>query len=189
MAGVSSALGQPRPRRCSPRRMGCRWSGWAGSRDNRQFDQRNDQRIDQQTGLQVELQFGQADFERGYDRGRVIVETNNYFDKGGRYNDRTFMESRKDMKISMINREYDFKIQKVRRSFYMTWFEKQRQIRFLENQRRWEINMVYAKFDKYRFDDRRNRDDCNDNRYDRNDNRYDRNDNRHDHNGNSNDHY
>lgn len=124
-----------------------------GSRDDRQFD-RNDQRNDLQIDLQADLQFGQADFESGYDRRKVIVETNDYFDKGGRYNDRIFMERKKAMKIAMINREYDLKIQKVRRSFRITWFEKQRQIRFLENQRRWEISLVNAKFNKYRFDDR-----------------------------------
>ena len=133
-----------------------------GSRDNRQFDQRNDQRNDRdlQIDLQADLQFGQMDFDKGYDRGRVIIETNNYFDKGGRYNDRRFMEKRRDMRIAMINQEYDFKIQKVRRNFHMSWFEKQRMIRQLENQRRWEISLVIAKFNKYRFDGR-------DNRYDR----------------------
>ena len=127
-----------------------------GNRDNRQFDQRNDQKIDQQTDLQLDLQFNQTDFEKGYDRGRVIVETNDYFNKGGRYNDRFLMEKKRDMMIARINQEYDFKIQKVRRSFYLTWFEKQRQIRFLENERRWEISMVYAKFNKYRFNGRGN---------------------------------
>jgi len=136
-----------------------------GSRDNRQFDQRNDQRNDHdlQIDLQADLQFGQMDFDKGYDRGRVIIETNNYFDKGGRYNDRIFMERKKAMKIAMINREYDLKIQKVKRNFRMSWFEKQRLIRMLENQRRWEISLVNAKFNKYRFDGR-------DNRYDRNGN-------------------
>ena len=146
-----------------------------GNRDDRRFDQQNDQRIDQQTDLQLDLQFNQMDFEKGYDRRKVIVETNDFFDRGGRYNDRFFMMKRRDMLIERINMEYDFKIQKVRRSFYLTWFEKQRQIRFLENERRWEISMVYAKFNRYRFDGRNNR--------------YDRNDNWYDHNGHSNGHY
>lgn len=139
-----------------------------GSRDNRQFDQRNDQKIDQQT----DLQFDQMEFDRGYDKGRVIVETNNYFAKGGRYNDKIFMERKRDMMIAKINREYDFKVQQVKRSFRMSWFEKQRQIRFLENQRRWEISQVYAKFNDYR-----NRD------------RFPGRNNRNDRNGNSNGHY
>ena len=122
-----------------------------GSRDDRQFDRRNDQKIDQQTDLQLDLQFNQMDFEKGYDRGRVVVETNDYFERGGRYNDRFFMERKRDMMIARINQEYDFQIQKVRRSFFLTWFEKQREIRFLENERHWEISMVYAKFNRYRF--------------------------------------
>ncbi len=121
-----------------------------GSRDNRQFDQRNDQKTD----VQVALQFNLTDFERGYDRGRVIVETNNYFEKDGRYNDRVFMERKKAMKIAAINREYDLKIQKVKRNFRMGWFEKQRMIRNLENQRRWEIHTVNSKFNDYRDRDR-----------------------------------
>ena len=125
-----------------------------GSRDDRQFDrqfdQRNDQRIDQQTDLQLDLQFNLNDFERGYDKGKFLIENDRYFDhdRRGGGNNRFAMERRMKMRIAMINQEYDYKIQKVRRSFFLTWFEKQRQIRNLENQRRWEISMVYAKFNK-----------------------------------------
>jgi hypothetical protein len=128
-----------------------------GTRDNRQPDQRNDQRNDQQydqrNGQQNDQQFGQNDFDKGYDKGRFIKENDDFFGRDNRFNDRFSMERKMKMKISMINQEYDYKIQRVRRNFFMTWYEKQRQIRFLENERRWEINMVYAKFNNYRFDD------------------------------------
>ena len=125
-----------------------------GQRDNRQFDQRNDQRNDQQYDQRNDQQNNQMDFDKGYDKGKVIVETNDYFERGGRYNDRFFMERKRDMMIERINREYDYKIQRVKRDFFLTWFEKQRQIRFLENERRWEISMVYQKCNDYRSRDR-----------------------------------
>ena len=129
-----------------------------GNRDNRQFDQRNDQRNDQQydqrndqqNDQRNDQQFNQMDFDKGYDKGKFMVETNDYFERGGRYNDRFFMEKRRDMMIFRINQEYDYKIQKVRRNFYMSWYEKQREIRFLENERRWEISMIYEKCNNYR---------------------------------------
>ena len=129
-----------------------------GPGDDRPFDQRNDQRNDQRSDQQYDQRndqrFDQRDFDKGYDKGKVIVETNDYFERGGRYNDRFFMERRRDMKIARINQEYDYRIQRVRRDFYMSWFEKQRQIRFLDNQRRWEINMVYNRFNDYCTRDR-----------------------------------
>jgi len=132
-----------------------------GNRDNRQDDQRNDQRNDQQYGQQNDQRydqpFNQTDFDKGYDKGRFITETNDYFDRGGRYNDRFSLERKRDMMIQRINQEYDYKIQKVRRSFFLTWFEKQRQIRFLENQRRWEIHMVYEKCNSCSNYSKRNR--------------------------------
>jgi hypothetical protein len=138
-----------------------------GQRDNRQFDQRNnqqndqqygqrnDQRNDQQYGQRNDQQYGQqnnqSDFDKGYDKGKFLVETNNYFDKGGRFDDRFSMERRRDMMISRINQEFDYKIQNVRRNFFMSWFEKQRQIRFLENERQWEISQVYEKCNSYGY--------------------------------------
>ncbi|MEK7227103.1 MAG: hypothetical protein AAB221_15670, partial [Bacteroidota bacterium] len=102
------------------------------------FDQRNDQRIDQQNDQQFDQQFDQRDFNDGYD--------NDGFDKGGRYYNKFSMERRKRMEINRINQHFDFKIQRVQRSFYMSWFEKQRQIRFLEQQRQWEIRKVNIKY-------------------------------------------
>lgn len=107
-----------------------------GNRDNRQPNQRNDQRD--------EPQFEQKDlnFNDGYD--------NDGFDRNGRYLDKFSIERRMKMEIARINREYDYKIQKVKRNFFMNWFEKQRQIRFLEEQRQREIRKVYAKYDNRR---------------------------------------
>jgi hypothetical protein len=59
------------------------------------------------------------------------------------------------MEIAQINRDYDFKIQKVRNSFYIFRFEKERQIRSLQDQRQREIKMVYYKYSDRR-DDRNN---------------------------------
>lgn len=117
-----------------------------GTRDNRQADQRSNQQNDQRG------------FDNGYDKGKVIVQDNNSFDKGDRYNDKFSMERKRDMEIARINQEYDFRIQKVKRSFFMSWFEKQRQIRSLEQQRQREIKMVYAKYSNTRkpYNDRDN---------------------------------
>jgi len=137
-----------------------------GNRDNRQDDHRNDQRNDQQYDQQYDQrydkQFGQNDFEKGYDKGRFTKDNDDFFGRESRSHDRFSMERKMRMRIASINQEYDYRIQKVKRSFFLTWFEKQRQVRFLENQRQWEIRMVYAKFNSYRFDDRNRR-------YDRND--------------------
>ncbi len=50
------------------------------------------------------------------------------------------------MQIARINQMFEYRIQMVKRSFYMSWYEKQREIRFLEQQRQQEIRMIYAKF-------------------------------------------
>jgi hypothetical protein len=109
-----------------------------GSRDNRQIDQRNDQRNDQQNDQQYDRQFDQRDFNDGFD--------NDGFDKGGRYYDKFSMERRKRMEIARINQNFDYKIQKVKRSFFLSWFEKQRQIRSLEQQRQFELRKVHIKY-------------------------------------------
>lgn len=54
------------------------------------------------------------------------------------------------MEIARINREYDYKIQAVRNNFFMWRYEKERQIRFLQEQRQWEIRKVYATFNDHR---------------------------------------
>lgn len=71
--------------------------------------------------------------------------------KGGFY---FYTARERDMDIAKINREYDRKINAVKNKFMMNRFQKQRQISFLEDERRDEIRMVFAK-----FNDRRNKGD------------------------------
>src|SRR5258705_11317497 len=122
-----------------------------GNRDNRQFDQRNDQQYDQRNDQQYDqrnpVQNDQRIFNDGYDNGKITIDANFSFGNDrGFGNSRSFNERKRDMQIARINQVFDYKIQMVKRSFYMDWFEKQRQIRSLEQQRQWEIRMVYVKF-------------------------------------------
>jgi hypothetical protein len=126
------------------------------NRDSRQREpqanQRNDQRND----------------DNGYGNERDVVITNNPYDNNnGRYDNRISPDRKMAMQIARINREYDYRIQSVRNNFFMSRWEKQRQISFLQEQRQREIRMVYFRFHKNR--------DRYDDRYDRN-NRYDQND-------------
>ena len=131
-----------------------------GSRDNRQFDQRNDQQYDQRNTDQVDL-------NGIFDNGKIVIDANFCFGNDrGFGNSRILNERKRDMQIARINQMFDYKIQMVKRNFRMTWFEKQRLVRSLEQQRQQEIRMVYAKFnDRNRYG----------NPYDRNGG-YDRND-------------
>ena len=121
--------------------------GTRDNRDIRQPDQRNTQQVDQR------------DNNRGYDNGRDVVY-NKPYDNDNRF---VSVERRRDMEIAQINREYDFKIQKVRNSYFTSRWDKERQIRFLQAQRQQEIKMVYRKFserrdrdfDRYDHDNRR----------------------------------
>lgn len=109
-----------------------------GNRDTRQADQRNWNNDDES-----------------------FISINVSFDNDNRFgNGRYSNERKRNMEIAKINREYDRRIQKVKNSYFMSRFEKQRKINFLQQQRQQEIRMVYAKFNK------RNQ---HDNRYDRND--------------------
>ena len=67
----------------------------------------------------------------------------------------SFTPRERDMQIDQINREYDYKIQSVKNKFFMSWYQKKRQIEFLKDQRDNELRRVYSK-----FNDRRNK--CND---------------------------
>ncbi len=110
-----------------------------GNRDNRPTDQRDrDHRDDNR-------------YERDDDNNVYS------FDRDDRYSNSRFSNERKrDQLIAKINRKYDYKIQKLRNSFYMGRMEKQRQMRFLQEQRQREIRKVYAKFDdRNRYKDRK----------------------------------
>ncbi len=111
-----------------------------GNRDNRQIDRRDDNK---------------------FDNDESFVAINVSFDRDDHFGNNRFSNERKrNMEIAKINREYDYRIQRVKNSYFMSRWEKQRKISFLQEQRQQEIRMVYAKFNK------RNQ---HDNRYDRND--------------------
>jgi hypothetical protein len=133
-----------------------------GNRDFRQPDQRsdqqnyppNDQRNFPQNDQRNYQQNDQRDFNNGYDKTREPFY-NNPYDRDVRYDDRFSMERRMKMEIARINQDYDFKIEKVKCNFFLSWWEKQRQIRYLEQQRQWEISNTYARFsNRGRYDDR-----------------------------------
>ncbi len=96
-----------------------------GNRDNRQNDHR--------------------DFDEDID---ITVNHNPYDnDNDDRYGNSYFSNDRKlKMRINQINREFDYKTQRVKSNFYMSRWEKQRLIRSLEDQRQRDIRMLYAKF-------------------------------------------
>ena len=135
---------------------------------NQNYDQRNqtydqrDQSIDQRN-----QPYDQRNQNYSYDDNRGFVDFNFSFDNDSRYGNSRFSNERKrDMQIARINREYDYQIQSVRNNFFMWGYEKERQIRFLQEQRQREIRMVYAKFSyRNRYDDRYGRN----NPYDRHD--------------------
>jgi hypothetical protein len=105
----------------------------------------------------AQAQPGNRDNRRNDDRDviKVVVTDNDRYDND-RYGNSTFgNERRMRMQIAQINREYDIKTQRVKNNFFMSRWEKQRQLQQLENQRNREIRMVYAKFKyKVRHNDR-----------------------------------
>lgn len=111
----------------------------------------------------AQAQPGNRDNRRNDDKEvvKVVVTDNDRYDNDRYDDDRRYgnsrfgNERRMRMQIAQINREFDFKIQRVRNNYFASRWEKQRQIRFLENQRDREIRMVYAKFKyKNRHNDR-----------------------------------
>jgi len=88
----------------------------------------------------------QRDFNKGYDNGKTVSYDNRDGRHDDRFDDRFSMERKRDMEIASINREYDYKVQRVRNSFFLFRFEKQRQVSMLEQQRQYEIRKVYAKY-------------------------------------------
>ena len=120
-----------------------------GSRDSRQADQRYNQPTDQR------------DVNRDYGNGNGVVVDINAYDRDGRYNNSNSFDRNMRMEIARINQAYDFKVQKVMRNYFMSRFEKQRQLRFLQEQRQREISMVYARSNDRRggYNGRDNRND------------------------------
>ena len=105
------------------------------------------------TDVQVTIQAESRDLNNWY--------TNDFYQHDVRFvKSNPGMERKMAKKIALINREFDVKIHRVKNSFFMSRFEKQRQIRSLEQQRQFEIRMAYAKFrqNKYDRNDRDGRD-------------------------------
>jgi hypothetical protein len=103
----------------------------SGTRDNR------DNRDNQQNG------------QWGNNQDKDVVGNNNRYDNDDRY-DNNFgsYDGNIKMQIARINQKYDFKIQKVKNDFFMRRIEKMRMIRSLEQQRKQEIKMAYARSSK-----------------------------------------
>ncbi len=93
----------------------------------------------------------------GYNKGKDVV----YNDSRIKAEDKSFNDhysfgmKEKETQIAQINREFDFKIQSVKNRFFMSRSKKEQVICMLEDQRKNEIKMVFAKFSDpgNRFDD------------------------------------
>jgi Ni/Co efflux regulator RcnB len=129
-------------------------NGSGNNRGNRQ----NDQRTDQQTN--------QRDNQNGYGKDNDHTGKNYPYDKDDRYyNGNTASERNKGMRIAQINREYQYKIQRVQSSRFMSRSEKRRQIRLLEEQRLQEIRRINFESNRSRNNDRYDRNDNSNRRY------------------------
>jgi hypothetical protein len=86
---------------------------------------------------------------RGRDASRdVILGQRNetvYNGNNGRY-DGYMTPRERDAQIAQINREYNWKIQSVKRDRYLRNAERKRQIRFLENERDARIRAVWQRY-------------------------------------------
>jgi hypothetical protein len=124
-----------------------------GDRDNRQRDRRD---FDDKDKVTVIVN----------DNDRFSRDNNTY-ERGLRFDDRISPERNIAFQIARINREFDYRIETVRRNFFLNRYEKQRKIWYLEDQRQWEIKMVYRAFkngrgryhdQNRRYDDNRHND-------------------------------
>ena len=87
--------------------------------------------------------------DRGYDhdRGRDIPV---YHDnRNDDHSNERFNLRERDMKIAAINRDYDARIWAVKTRFFVSRYKKERQIEWLEAQRREDIKRVFS---YYSFD-------------------------------------
>ena len=87
--------------------------------------------------------------DKDYDYGR---------DNDRRYNGILSPKKQLELAIDRINREYDWKIEKVKDNFFKSRSQKRREIRFLNEKRKREIKRTYYTFSKERrYDDYPNR--------------------------------
>ncbi len=85
--------------------------------------------------------------ENGYGKEGKHEKDDGWF-KGRYY----FTPRERDMQIAQINREYAYKVQSLKNNYFMSWYQKKRQVEFLKDQRDRDLRMVNA-----RFNDRRNK--------------------------------
>jgi hypothetical protein len=83
----------------------------------------------------------QSTVDKDYDRG---------YDNDRRYNGIMSPKKQMELAIARINREYDWKIEKVKDQFFKSRSQKKREIRFLNEQRKQEIRRTHAAFSKER---------------------------------------
>ena len=114
-----------------------------------QYSQRDDRDRTKENDVYV------SNDNRGYDK---YDYDDKGFDKHNKdYKGRYFFTPReRDMQISQINREYNYRIQSVQNKYFMSWYQKKRLINNLEVQRDDEIHEVIHKFNDSRnqFGDR-----------------------------------
>jgi len=97
-------------------------------------------------------QYGHDKNNKDYGKNNDIAKNDSRYKKDWDHSDDRHFFSKKEMmmQIAQINREYDFKIQSVREKYFMSRFKKERIIRSLEEDRKYEIKKVYAKFNDQR---------------------------------------
>lgn len=107
-------------------------------------------------------QYGQSgQRDRNKDNDVYVSNDNRGYDHHSKnYGGYIFTPRERDMQITQINREYEFRIQSVKNKPFMGWFQKKRIINNLEVQRDEEIAQVIRKFrsPKNMFDDYGRRD-------------------------------
>jgi len=87
--------------------------------------------------------------QRGYNKNNDVVVNDDRYGNDDRYNNNAgSYNGNIKMQIAQVNRKYDFKIQKVKKDYFMRRNEKMRVIRSLEAQRQQEIRMLYARNNK-----------------------------------------
>ncbi len=95
----------------------------------------------------------------GHDKDRDVVYNDHRRNDNRREDRYSFSKRERDMQIAQINRAYDQKIYTVRNKWLTSNGKKQRMIRELENDRRYEIRKVYARYNntsnRYEDNDRR----------------------------------
>ena len=82
------------------------------------------------------------------EKGTDVYADRSIHDNDRRYNGIMSPTRQRDLAIARVNREYDWKIQKVRNNVYKSRWTKRRQIRFLNDQRQREISRIYYEFSK-----------------------------------------